>query len=561
MIQRSPSVPIRGIVLGAASLFIVGWLLYGPTGRDDVYKTLWPAKTFAASGTIQNYNGDALEQSSSLLHVVALGALHRLTGINLPDLNLGFIFCCGLITIMLTTALGRRLGLGNTADFPVLLGMQAAFIYWSMGGLDSVLAALCWVTYLLALEHFSRPGPIRAWSFVGLFLTTALVVTVRPESPMVGILGLGVATFRACIRPDVHHPRAWQRYLLAAAMVAGFTAALAAARIGCTGHWMPQPVLAKSGGLQWERTLDGLRYLYHESRRHPELIVLWAGMATAIWRMFRGRDLSHFEMAMHAIGLAGMAFVVASGGDWMENGRFLVPFLPILVIQVVLALEGVTNPWRKWLLWTWAGISLLGVLMVARSFNTGYSPLFPPRLDSFDIEAKLPYSERHNRIHLRDVEPLAALEKATEQVWVQKQAPVIILSQQAGMMAFHLAEHQFGRFRFIDLVGLCTSDFTDCSVTKGRGNFVGGLNMDLIYMLDDWERIHGTCGIPHPDVIFGLDEADGRLRRQVLPHGYKLYHLQEGIMPSGSGCFPGMEVDAGEFIVVDERYDLEAYSQ
>src|SRR4051812_15689114 len=66
-------------------LLVLGAVFFGSTGRDDAYLTYWPAHTLATSGRILNYNGQRVEQSSSLLHVVVLAAVSRLTSLSIPS--------------------------------------------------------------------------------------------------------------------------------------------------------------------------------------------------------------------------------------------------------------------------------------------------------------------------------------------------------------------------------------------------------------------------------------------------------------------------------------------
>lgn len=56
-------------------------------GRDDAFITYWAAHAIARFGEIVNYDGDRVEQSSSLLHTVILAILHAVTGVNLPTLG------------------------------------------------------------------------------------------------------------------------------------------------------------------------------------------------------------------------------------------------------------------------------------------------------------------------------------------------------------------------------------------------------------------------------------------------------------------------------------------
>src|ERR1041385_1784086 len=64
------------LVGGAILLFIgLGFTLFRSTGQDDCYLSYWPAHTLATFGRIVNYNGEAVEQSSSLLWVLAMGLI------------------------------------------------------------------------------------------------------------------------------------------------------------------------------------------------------------------------------------------------------------------------------------------------------------------------------------------------------------------------------------------------------------------------------------------------------------------------------------------------------
>jgi hypothetical protein len=226
-----------------------------------------------------------------------------------------------------------------------------------------------------------------------------------------------------------------------------------------------------------------------------------------------------------------------------------VPFVPLLVVVTVLQVQALPRKWGRWLQFGWLGLCLVGLFVTARYHNTGYSPVWMKENAYWPPDQELAFTERYNRVHLRDIGPLAALQRVTAERYARTGKPVTILSQQAGMMAYHLAVEQFGRFRFIDLVGLCTADFTDCGITRGRGNFRGGLNMDLIYFFDDLKQLSAACGIVAPDIVFGLDDPEGTLRQHVMTNGYRLVYLQEGTMPYGPQWFPGLEMEAEEFVV------------
>ena len=60
----------------ALALVLAGLLLFPSAGQDDTHITCWPAYTLSHFGQILNYNGQRVEQSSSLLQVLLLAVLH-----------------------------------------------------------------------------------------------------------------------------------------------------------------------------------------------------------------------------------------------------------------------------------------------------------------------------------------------------------------------------------------------------------------------------------------------------------------------------------------------------
>ncbi len=532
-------------LLGAGLLVMAGLLLLGPGGRDDTYKTLWPAEALAKTGSIVNYNGDAIEQSSSLLHVLLLGGLEAISGESIAELNLGFLIFCGLAGIFLSLWVARLVGIPLHWSMGMALGGHGLWAYWTMGGLDAVLAADCWLLFLGSFLVATNSG--RWW----LCLPTAvLLVLARPEHGLVAIGALGLSLGLQLVLKSPADERPERKQLLYAILVvATALAALIAWRIWHGGYWLPQSARAKTDGFSWEKARHGLGYLWLETYRHLELIPLWLGLLLGCGRMVLRRQASLGGSLLLSIILVGLTFVVMSGGDWMENGRFIVPMLPLLTLNFYLEMGQIVEKWRLPIQIGYLAACIGGLLWVAMHFNLGYSPLHSPNPNR--IPAQLSFAERNNKVHLRDAYPLAALLQEHDRIYQRKGAKVNILSQQAGFMLYHLAHRRFGEFRFVDLVGLCTSDFTECSVTQGRGRMRGGLNMDLVYLFDDLERIQKECGFARPDIVFGLDDATMQLGKSLEQHGYEIVAWQMGDMPSGGSLFPGMQVEAYEFVAID----------
>lgn len=388
---------------------------------------------------------------------------------------------------------------------------------------------------------------------------------------MVGILGLVIAWFLAQKSAQGAPIRVWLGLVVVLLATSGFVIAL---RLWLTGDWLPQSALAKAGLFDPMRWLAGCKYLVWSLIRHPELSI--PGLGALFWmiRAFRQGGLPFANSLVLGLLAAGLAFIVMSGGDWMENGRFLVPYLFPAMVPAWMWLAGEKRAWTKVAIAGWALLSVLSLVGMARTQNTGYPVWHSADLEfaiidntlepwaaevgvkSPDLASHFSEIERRNRVHLRDIPAAERLIWVTDLVFARKQEPVVVLSQQAGMMPYHLGMARPGRFRFIDLVGLCSRDFTECPVTRGRGNLSGGLNMDLCYLFNDWARIDAECKIPLPDVVFSLSDEAAGLEGCVENAGYQVVYRQSGTLPLGPSWLPGMALEAGEFIAVQRKWVL-----
>src|SRR6185312_6928148 len=80
--------------LPALLLILCGLVAMSSTGRDDTHITYWAAHALRETGRIVNYNGDPVEQSSTLLFTLLLAGVNLVTGIDFPLLGglLGLLF-------------------------------------------------------------------------------------------------------------------------------------------------------------------------------------------------------------------------------------------------------------------------------------------------------------------------------------------------------------------------------------------------------------------------------------------------------------------------------------
>lgn len=558
------------LFLGMALLLLAGALLLGPTGRDDVYKTLWPAHTISEHGLIQNYNGDSVEQSSSLLHVLCLGLLHRLTAVPLPLLNHILVILPGLGAIIMFWRLAQQMVGDSGRNAVIALGAQPLLIYWSWGGQDAAIMALVWLVWVAALQNAHNRGMKGRWTWLGVGGAALMVATTRPEGWMVALLGLGISWLFASRRAD--RPTSARVWLVLIGVAVAVAASVTAWRVWHGGGWLPQSASAKASLWEPSRWVGGGKYLFRTVLRHPELFFPATGLIAWLILVIRREQITVGVSILLGLSFSGVAFVVLSGGDWMENGRFLVPYLPVVSLLLAAWVAKLGATWRRGILAGWVLVSLGSLFWTARTQNTGY-PLWWRAEPSIvvnnatlqnwaqrdgvpvpDLRGQIASIERLNRVHLRDVTAARDLIWCTDLVYRRKESPVVVLSQQAGMMPYHLGLAMPGKFRFIDLVGLCTSDFTDCSVTRHRGNFPGGLNMDLCYLFQDWNAITQECGLPEPDIVFTLSDEAAGLDRCVTGAGYRIVSQQGGNLPQGPSWMPGLLMDAGEFIAVKEKW-------
>jgi hypothetical protein len=530
-------------------LFFAGIILYTSAGRDDVFKSLWPAWTFSEFGQIVNYNGEALEQSSSLLQVLILGSMHRMAGGDIVLLGALLAVLCGMAAVMFSQLLAQDLGLSlrQIRFTPWLVAGSSFFTYWSWGGLDASLAALCMVLWAVALVRY-----LKMKRLPGLLLTTMAFLLVRPENLFVGALALGLLGVYSWKTECQDWP--WKRVRNAFLVILVMGGLLMLVRWQVWGTALPHTVLAKGGGWNFGKVYRGMNYWAWEMIRHPEFLLLNLACGAGLLLASRRKSLNNLLLVV-SLAFASGVFVVVSGGDWMENGRFFVPMIPLMVILVLGTWDrktmGVKSRWWNAIPLILLVASGLGLVHTARSFSTG-QPL-GPETGRVAGGAGFNFIETSNRVHARDLILTRTLIDLVDDLWQEKQAPVTIMSQQAGLVMFHTTKRHYGRVRFIDLVGLCTRDFTHCPVTKDRGGTYGGLNMDYYYLFSDYERLHAECGFEWPDIIYDIDGESKKKQVFLAQNGYKVVFEDSGEVKGWSESLPGMYIGNGQFIAVRQR--------
>ncbi len=561
--DRPRTVLRRWFLCAAAcsAMLLIGLLLFPAAGRDDAHITCWPARTLAASGEMLNYNGDRVEQSSSMLHVLLVAGLTRCTG--LDPLTLGRIVSIvfGAACIVAVFILATRAAGGSTA-FPaaILTALSVYFVYWTFGGLETTIAAFAGLCVIITFAGYVSGGSaVSAW---WPFAATCIFILVRPETPV--LLGCMLAAALVFVRlKAVFSVRAKARskaFTVRLSVLFGMWAVSSCAvllfRLWYFGSALPQPVNAKHAGVSMEAAHNGLTYLTGcMLGMDPAMtgVAITTMVATVVLLTLEtvSPEVNLYTLLSLLYCAGYTAFVILSGGDWMEGGRFLVLFLPVAMALVPVAITRLTQRvWPLVLLTTAiAGLECVSIVEFARYWSTGL-PLWASPVPVYDLSG-YSWFERHSRINLRDAPVISRLDGFVARLTGSGHGPVVILSGQMGAAAYHLADSHFGRVRFMDRFGLADRTFTTASATRDLRRGRMGLQLWYESYFARVDRLRQVDRLPLPDIIFDIGSVPDKL---LAAQGYTTVYRQSGRVPSGSEWFRGRDVVADEFIAI--RNDL-----
>jgi len=481
-------------------------VLAGVSGRDDNYITYEAAKNLAAYGRLLNINGDKIEQSSSILHVLILGAFSFISRISLPWLGWGLSLIGGYFTALFVGFVAERLRAGSGWIATLICAGATPLLYWSASGLETTIAsAILTALVLLSLDVVgTRPRSARRVS--ALLGIVALMAMIRPEGALVLILGFLTTAFIARLGARRFTPvgRSASYDLLLLALVASVCLALLVVfRLVYFGVPFPQPVLAKSE-VSIARIGDGFIYFWNSTDLSVALIVTFACVGG--WSLRRSQWVP-LALIMSLV-LALVGFAAFSGGDWMELGRFICLPLALLSVVAGVGLHSLRLASTHQLLPIALALSV--VVLFTRSTFSGLSadskgsPIWAevtwtdPQVQT----ANGPWVETKNQPHRRDLPAAEALKEVIESLAAGGVRPVTVASVQAGLVVFNGFPSSFGVARFIDNAGLSTDDFMSCSPTPQRSAF--GLEVDV----RPWTAGKSVCGIKPPDVLLHFRIGD-----------------------------------------------------
>jgi hypothetical protein len=538
-------------VAAACAMVALGVLLFASTGHDDSHITYWAARMLRETGQILNYNGERVEQGSSLLHVVLLGLLGLVTGVQMPTLGPLTSIGGGVLSFFVTRRLAASIEPAATPLAVILLATSACFVYWSFGGLETTLAAASFAWLVVTWgRHLEKPS--RA-SIVTAALATTAALSVRPESPMaLGLVAAAIVAF-AALRPAPSRP-ALRPAVELASLVAVGSIALFAFRKLYFGSYLPNPAYSKG---ETKAVAEGLEYVL--SVVFPQHLALFlaagAGAVLVLRRAARLRTLATDAVAA-LFTLAYLGFIVLVGGDWMWGGRFLAHIAPLLAALAALAVSSVLRGRAAHrVAFAMATLGVFGAVHLALTSSTG-------RVIGSDrgVEERLArrigdrgfgWFEIKNTIHLRDVVAAAALDDMVRAI--REKAPereLVIMSPQAGLVTYHVFGNHRRGLRFVDMYSLSTRGFVRCAPEDLIEKTKHGALLGLRAYFANQAVIDARCGTRRPDIIFGLNR---HRFTQLKQHGYVFAYDQTGhiIDPSGlTGRFRTVE-SSRQIIAVD----------
>jgi len=514
---------------------IAAFVVVGVGGVDDSYITGWVALNISRSGSLSNFNGDSIEQSTSLLHVLILGTLRFVTRLPVPVLSYSLGIAGLIATVTVAGVVAERLYKGSGLVTALLVGTSFPFLYWATSGLETLLVPFFLLLFLLAVAEFVTAVSIKRRDIVFLFIASLLLAGIRPDALVVSVgvvallLLLGICSsvkYLSVIVPRVN----FQRAFFAAIPVGFGIFVVEGFRFAVFRHFIPQPVAAKTG---LHLTLQpGLSYVFKNMNPGWLWIPFVCVAIVGIFLMLSAGSLLAWLSTF--AGVVSIGLVVLSGGDWMGMGRMLIPSMTVLLVMAGIGLVYLSEVIKK-ISAVRIGRLLLPVITVAavclqlvalrlvaveptyfsERLATDAPLMYPWKITenvngkaiAFPISNSIPWYVRRNSSHLRDTEFLNRMRPIITKLVTQesnKNRKITLASYQAGMIPFYLFDWFPGRLHFTDMFSLTTTDFSRCSIKKHER-----FGMPLTY--DYWFQHVGKCAPDMPDLVFGLGKLDPQL--------------------------------------------------
>ncbi|HNN86969.1 MAG TPA: hypothetical protein PKK14_05600 [Pseudomonadales bacterium] len=523
--------PLLTFVLCTLPLWVYG-VLCGSTGHDDAHITFWQTHTLLEHGQLLNYNGERLEQSSSLLAILLTTLLALISPLSV--ITSGYLANLGgaVAAIALVYGIAHHARLAHPWVPALLTALTPYFAYWAWSGMDTSITAMTVIFFIFTASLFlTQSTPLNS---IVLWISTLMLASTRPEMVVVGTVFF-VITALLLRRP---------------ALLFFITAfiALMLWRYSYFGLWFPNPVYAKSGTPDIQQLQRGIDY-FLRLFRHPlsfvgisiTLLLLCASCVKHLQQ--RTKNILPFLCSLWALLYGG--FVVTSGGDWMKEGRFWVPLIPPLWLAICTAF-----PTGKAAQLIRYGLPVL--LIAYTPFFVGrYSlgtPLWQHAAQKKIAGDDASFFEMANREHLRDWLALRAAQQQIRQLDPSPEQPLVLMSKQMGMVNYHLFTEFGSRLRVWDMAGLVDNTLRDCTVMAQDGFDKQGLRINYRKFFERLPQAEHECGLRAPDIIYdiyGWGETTP-LPDFLRTQGYTIVFNQTGRV----NMKPGIDITAQETVAV-----------
>lgn len=277
-------------------------------------------------GPVAVVDGPRIEGYSNPLWVFLLVPMHWL-GLSIPEaakvlgaLLFAIALMAGMAFLLLDRGRGARALGANEAGFAIATALCLEIVVWVPAGLENALfgALLLGMVFLDARE--SQRGDAFALSGLCAF---ALSIT-RPEAVLYAA-PLPLIKLAQALRKR----EPLRQAVTASLLFFGPLLVYHGAHYLVFGELVPNTYYAKPGGREWQR---GFNYLSAATRESGLLYALPLALVGLI-------GTARLRWLVGWAWVAGTAFVLYSGGDWMPHGRFLALFAPAVLLLAALGLR------------------------------------------------------------------------------------------------------------------------------------------------------------------------------------------------------------------------------
>lgn len=517
------------LLLAAALLVLVAYgVLCGSTGHDDSHINFWNAYTLLEFGSMENYNGERIEQTTCLLLDVLTALLALVSPFSVVTSGYLVNLAGAIGVLWLSARMARQQAVVLFALPALLTALTPYFSYWAYSGMGTTLAAFSALLFLQGLiQHIEKNSSATAWT------GAIFLATIRPEMLLIG------PAFLVCFSALYRKPA-----LLV--LLLPFIAVMLWQYL-YFGMWMANPVYAKSGHPGFEQVQAGIKYasrLFRNPVAAVGVALTWLVLAIAIFKSCFPLKKNTLATACALWLLIYGGFVIASGGDWMKEGRFWVPLVaPMWLLVTSITMTGVmrfANP-------VFAALLLCYTPAFIQQFNGGTPLWLHQQLRSITSD-DASFFETASREHVRDWRALQAFRKTLQLLEPETGKPLTIMSKQMGMIAYHLNRDYHGRIRVWDMAGLVENTLRSCAAINRDGYDSMGLRINYRNFFARLPQAEKECGLQAPDIIYdiyGWGETIP-LPDFLRTQGYTIVFNQTGRVDMK----PGMDITAQEMIAV-----------